>query len=45
MLSGAVVKAGVLPLVRCALLVPEVDPLIRGLGSRDSIARRRLCRL
>ena len=32
MLSGAVVKAGVLPLVRCALLVPEVDPLIRGLG-------------
>jgi multicomponent Na+:H+ antiporter subunit D len=32
MLSGVVVKAGVLPLVRCALLVPEVDPLIRGLG-------------
>lgn len=32
MLSGTVVKAGVLPLVRCALLVPEVDPLIRGLG-------------
>lgn len=32
MLSGAVVKAGVLPLIRCALLVPEVDPLIRGLG-------------
>jgi len=32
MLSGAVVKAGVLPMVRCALLVPEVDPLIRGLG-------------
>ncbi len=29
---GAVVKAGVLPMVRCALLVPEVDPLIRGLG-------------
>lgn len=32
MLSGVVVKAGVLPMVRCALLVPEVDPLIRGLG-------------
>jgi multicomponent Na+:H+ antiporter subunit D len=32
MLSGVVVKAGVLPLVRCALLVEEVDPLIRILG-------------
>lgn len=32
MLSGVVVKAGVLPLVRCALLVQEVDPLIRILG-------------
>lgn len=32
MLSGVVVKAGVFPLVRCALLVPEVDPLVRLLG-------------
>lgn len=32
LLSGAVVKAGVLPLVRCALLVEEVDPLIRTFG-------------
>ncbi|QZZ23424.1 cation:proton antiporter [Leptothermofonsia sichuanensis E412] len=30
MLSGVVVKAGVLPLVRCALLVEEINPLIRG---------------
>jgi len=32
LLSGVVVKAGVLPLVRCALLVEEVDPLIRLFG-------------
>ena len=32
MLSGVVVKAAVLPLIRCALLVPEVDPLIRIFG-------------
>lgn len=32
MLSGAVVKAGVLPMVRCAVLVEEVDPLIRLFG-------------
>lgn len=32
MMSGAVVKAGVLPLVRCALLVEELDPLIRIFG-------------
>ncbi|NDJ16982.1 cation:proton antiporter [Myxacorys almedinensis] len=32
MLSGVVVKAGVLPLVRCALLVEEVDPIIRLFG-------------
>lgn len=32
MLSGVVVKAGVLPLVRCALLVEEIDPLIRIFG-------------
>jgi multicomponent Na+:H+ antiporter subunit D len=32
MLSGVVVKAAVLPLVRCALLVEEVHPLIRIFG-------------
>jgi multicomponent Na+:H+ antiporter subunit D len=32
LMSGIVVKAGILPLVRCALLVPEVDPLIRWFG-------------
>jgi multicomponent Na+:H+ antiporter subunit D len=35
MLSGVVVKAGVYPLLRCALMVPEVDPIVRifGVGS------------
>ncbi|MBD2431013.1 MULTISPECIES: cation:proton antiporter [Fischerella] len=35
MLSGIVVKAGVYPLVRCALMVDEVDPIVRlfGVGS------------
>jgi multicomponent Na+:H+ antiporter subunit D len=32
MLSGAVVKAGVYPLVRCALMVEEVDPIVRTFG-------------
>jgi len=32
MLSGVVVKAGGLPLIRCALLVEEVDPIIRIFG-------------
>lgn len=32
MMSGFVVKAGVLPLVRCALLVGELDPVIRAFG-------------
>ena len=32
MLSGVVVKAGVFPLVRCALLLPEVDPIVRLFG-------------
>jgi multicomponent Na+:H+ antiporter subunit D len=31
-MSGVVVKAGVLPLVRCALLVEELAPLVRLLG-------------
>jgi multicomponent Na+:H+ antiporter subunit D len=35
MLSGVVIKAGVYPLLRCALMVPEVDPIVRifGVGS------------
>ena len=32
LLSGVVVKAGVYPLVRCALIVEEVDPIIRIFG-------------
>ncbi len=32
MLSGVVVKAGVFPLVRCALLLPEIDPIVRIFG-------------
>jgi multicomponent Na+:H+ antiporter subunit D len=32
LLSGVVVKAGVYPLVRCALLVEEVDPIVRIFG-------------
>ncbi|HHP7231658.1 MAG TPA: cation:proton antiporter [Xenococcaceae cyanobacterium] len=32
MLSGVVVKAGVFPLVRCALLLEELDPIVRLFG-------------
>ncbi|MEA5511290.1 cation:proton antiporter [Crocosphaera sp. UHCC 0190] len=32
MLSGVVVKAGVFPLVRCALMIEEIDPIIRLFG-------------
>ncbi len=32
LLSGAVVKAGVYPLVRCALMVEEIDPIVRIFG-------------
>ena len=32
MLSGVVVKAGVFPLVRCALMLEEIDPLVRIFG-------------
>jgi len=32
MLSGVVVKTAILALVRCALLVPEVEPIVRLLG-------------
>jgi multicomponent Na+:H+ antiporter subunit D len=37
LLSGAVVKTGVLPLIRCALLVEELDPLIRLFGVGASL--------
>ncbi|WP_404785375.1 cation:proton antiporter [Altericista sp. CCNU0014] len=32
LLSGVVVKAGVLPLVRCALLLEEIEPIVRIFG-------------
>ena len=32
MLSGVVVKAGAFPLVRCALMLEEIDPIIRFFG-------------
>ncbi|MDJ0515842.1 MAG: cation:proton antiporter [Trichodesmium sp. MO_231.B1] len=32
MLSGVVVKAGVFPLVRCALMLEEIDPIVRLFG-------------
>ncbi len=32
MLSGVVVKAGVFPLVHCALLLAEIDPIVRFFG-------------
>jgi multicomponent Na+:H+ antiporter subunit D len=32
LMSGIVVKAGVLPLVRCALVLEEIDPIVRIFG-------------
>jgi multicomponent Na+:H+ antiporter subunit D len=32
LMSGIVVKAGVLPMVRCALLIEEIDPIVRFFG-------------
>ena len=32
LLSGVVVKAGVFPLVRCALMLEEIDPVVRFFG-------------
>ena len=32
MLSGVVVKAGVFPMVRCALMLEEIDPIVRFFG-------------
>ena len=37
MLSGIVVKAGVFPLVRCALILGEVDPIVRFFGVASAI--------
>ncbi|MDJ0598875.1 MAG: cation:proton antiporter [Crocosphaera sp.] len=37
MLSGVVVKAGVYPLVRCALMVSEVDPIVRIFGAGTAL--------
>lgn len=36
-MSGVVVKAGVYPLVRCALILPEIDPLVSLLGVSTAI--------
>ncbi|MGB7248204.1 MAG: cation:proton antiporter, partial [Phormidesmis sp.] len=32
LLSGVVVKTGVFPLVRFALMMPDIDPIVRGFG-------------
>ncbi|NEP15092.1 MAG: cation:proton antiporter [Symploca sp. SIO2C1] len=32
LLSGVVVKTGVFPLLRCALMVQEIDPIVRAFG-------------
>jgi multicomponent Na+:H+ antiporter subunit D len=37
LLSGVVVKAGVYPLVRCALLLEEIDPIVRLFGIGTAI--------
>jgi multicomponent Na+:H+ antiporter subunit D len=37
MLSGAVVKAGVFPLVRCALMLDGINPIIRVFGMATAI--------
>ncbi|WP_338462483.1 cation:proton antiporter [Synechococcus elongatus IITB7] len=37
LMSGVVVKAGVLPLVRCALLFEEVDPIVRLFGASTAL--------
>ena len=37
MLSGVVVKAGVFPLVRCALMLEEIDPIVRVFGAATAI--------
>ncbi len=37
MLSGAVVKAGVFPLVRCALMLDTINPIVRVFGMATAI--------
>jgi len=37
LLSGVVVKAGVFPLMRFALMVPEIDPIVRIFGVGTSV--------
>lgn len=37
LMSGVVVKAGVLPLARCALMLEEIDPLVRVFGVATSL--------
>lgn len=37
LMSGIVVKAGVFPLARCALLLEEVDPIIRFFGAATAL--------
>jgi len=37
MLSGVVIKAGVFPLVRCALLLEEINPIVRILGGATAL--------
>ncbi len=37
MLSGIVVKAGVFPLVRCALILEEIDPIVRFFGVASAV--------
>ena len=37
MLSGVVVKAGVFPLVRCAIMLQEIEPIVRFLGVATAI--------
>ncbi len=37
MLSGVVVKAGVFPMVRCALMLEEIDPIVRFFGVATAV--------
>lgn len=37
LLSGVVVKAALLPLLRCSLLMPEVESLVRGVGVATAV--------
>jgi multicomponent Na+:H+ antiporter subunit D len=37
LMSGIVVKAGIFPLVRCALVLEEIDPLVRTFGVATAV--------